>query len=195
MPNPLHTTFTAGPPQGPPHPQQQTTRITLTETLRTRIIELLSRDLDNFYSISDIAKKLGVAYSHAHLFVKKLVDEKVIGIQKIGNVSVCKLNLSEQITLGYLTLIEYRRTAEWKKKNSHSDKVLEKIEMVKDSVHCILLKGNKKIIVVPEGMGKPDMGVFRNRTVINRTQLNVNKKYYRDAIILHGAEKYWSLIE
>lgn len=166
----------------------------MAETLRKRIIELLSKDLDKFYSISDIAKKLGVAYSHAHSFVGQLAEQNVIKIQKIGNVSVCRLNLKEQMTLAYLCMIEYKKTSEWKKKNANSEKIMERIEKVKDNVHCVLVKNNKKIILVPESMPKPDMTIFRNRSVITRKQLIENKEFYKDCVILHGAEKYWSLL-
>ncbi len=166
---------------------------TVTETLRIRIIELLSKDLDTFYSISDIAKKLKVAYSHAHSFVQDLAKQNIIEIQKIGNVSVVKLNLKEQMTLAQLTIAEYRKSAEWKKKNPHSEKIMEKIEQVKSRVHCVIMKGGKVIIVVPEGMDRSDFGVFRNRLVVSVGEFR-SKKYYHDGIILHGAEKFWSLI-
>jgi len=169
--------------------------LAVTETLKTRIIELLSKDPDTFYSISNIAKQLKAAYSHAHSFVKQLAETDIVTIQKIGNVSIIKLNPKEQTTLAYLSLISYKKSKEWKKKNPQSEKLLKKIERVKDQVHCVLIKGGKTIIVVPEAKEKPDMTLFRNRTVIDRRQLKKNLDYYKDAIILHGAEKYWSLIQ
>ena len=163
-------------------------------TLKYRIIELLSRDPSIFYSISDIAKRLKVAYSHAHTFVKNLVNEKVIKIQKIGNVSVCRLDLTQQQTLAYLSVIESRRTSEWAKKNPQSSKIFERVEQVKDNVHSVLIKNNRIIIIAPERITGADFSMFRNRTVINSTQLLRNKKLYKDCIILHGAEKFWSFM-
>jgi len=163
-------------------------------TLKYRIIELLSRDLSTLYSIADIAKKLGVAYSHAHTFVNKLVKENVISIKKIGNVSVCSLNLSSQLGLSYLSVIESRRALEWIKKNPQSEKIIEKIEQVKDNVHSVLIKGNKVILIVPEKITGVDFSMFRNRTVMNRIHLAKNKHYYKDSIILHGSEKFWNLM-
>ncbi|HII72627.1 TPA: hypothetical protein HA265_07760 [Candidatus Woesearchaeota archaeon] len=165
----------------------------MTETLRSRIIGLLATDLSKFYSISDVAKRLGVAYSHAHKFIQELAEQGIITIEKVGNVSVCRLNLKEQMTLAHLSMIEYKKTAEWKKKNPQGAKVIEKVEAVKEKVHCVLVKNNNVIIVVPEGE-RPDMTIFRNRSVINAEQLRKNRDYYKDAVVVHGAEKYWSLL-
>lgn len=163
-------------------------------TLKHRIIEFLSKDTTALKSISDIAKGLGVAYSHAHMFVGILEKEGAIRIQKIGNVSVCRLDLKSASALAYLSLIESGRTAEWFAKNPHSAKIIEKIELVKDSVHSVLVKNNKTIIIVPEKIAGADFSMFRNRTVMNHTHLRSNRQYYKDAIVLHGAEKFWSMM-
>ena len=63
-----------------------------------------------------------------------------IKIKKIGNVSVCSLNLRSQLGLSYLSVIESRRALEWIKKNPQSEKIIEKIEQIKDNVHSVLIK-------------------------------------------------------
>jgi molybdenum-dependent DNA-binding transcriptional regulator ModE len=163
-------------------------------TLKHRIIELVSRDISEQHSIADIAKKLSVAYSHAHTFVKKLVSEDVLKIKKIGNVSVCSLNLKSQMTLAYLSLIEARKTREWLAKNPHADKIIEKIDLVRDSIHVAMIKNNNVILIVPEHTTGVDFSAFRNRSVMTSVQMLRNKKMYADAVILHGAEKYWSMM-
>jgi len=163
-------------------------------TLKHRIIELLSRDPGELYSISDIAKRLGVAYSHAHGFVKTLVSEDVLLIKKIGNVSVCSLNLTAPMTLSLLSIIESRRALEWMKKNPQSAKLMERVEIVKDNVHCVLVKGNRVVLVVPEKIKGAEFSIFKNRVVLNHRQLRRKRKQYNDRIVLHGAEKYWSLM-
>jgi DNA-binding Lrp family transcriptional regulator len=164
------------------------------QTLKHRIIELVSKDASEQHSIADIAKKLGVAYSHAHTFVKKLVAEDVLRIKKIGNVSVCSLNLESQMTLAYLALIEAHRTKEWLAKNPHADKIIEKIALVRDSIHVAMIKNNNVILIVPEHISGADFSIFRNRSVMTSVQMLRNKKMYQDAVILHGAEKYWSMM-
>jgi len=69
-------------------------------TLRNKIIEFLA-DSTELYSISDIAKKLGCAYSHTYKFIQELAKQEVITIKKVGNVSVCELNMTG-LTLAYL---------------------------------------------------------------------------------------------
>ena len=162
-------------------------------TLKHRIIELLAKD-SGYNSVSDIARKLKVAYSHAHSFTRQLIGENVIITEKIGNVLVCRLNLAEPLTLNYLSFIEARRAAEWKKKNPHSDKIMGRIELVKDDVHSVLVKGGNVILVVPEHISGVDFSLFRKRTVINRFQLKRNISQYSGCVILYGAEKYWSLL-
>lgn len=164
-------------------------------TLKQRIIGLLADNLDKFYSISDISKELKVAYSHAHTFVNQLKSEQVIRIQKIGNASVCKLNMDEQLTLVNLAMMSYKKTLEWKQKDKRYEKLKEKSDMIKDKVHCVLVHNNKIILVVPDGSDKEGLDVFQNRSVINREQLKKNSDFYKNAIILHGAEKYWSLLK
>jgi len=175
----------------PPKPPIR--KISMPETLKNRIIELLSKDITEFYSISDIAKKLDVAYSHAYLFVSRLSKEDVVKIKKIGNVSICSLNLKSQITTSYLSLIESKKAHEWMIKNPQSEKILERIDKVKDSIHAALVKNNNIILIVPEKIANADFSVFRNRTVLTYAQFLKNMKYYKDCIILYGAEKFWNL--
>jgi DNA-binding Lrp family transcriptional regulator len=164
-------------------------------TLKHRIIELVSKDFSEQLSIADIAKRLSVAYSHAHTFVKKLAAEDVLRIKKIGNVSVCSLNLDSNMTLAYLSLIEARKTREWLAKNPHAEKAIEKLEMVKDSVHCVLMKNNNIILIVPEHISGVDFSMFRNRSVITSTQMLRNRKMYEGSVVLYGAEKYWGMMK
>ncbi len=166
----------------------------MTVILKYRIIEYLSRDLGGLYSISDVGKSLGVAYSHAHSSIKQLVRDDVITIQKIGNVSVCRLNLKSPMALSLLSINSSRKASEWMKKNPQSSKIIEKIAVVSDNVHCVLVKGSNIILIIPEKIKGADFSMFRNRTVINKHQLLRKKKYYSDAVVLHGAEKYWSFM-
>jgi hypothetical protein len=162
-------------------------------TLKHRIIELLSRDASP-KSISDIARRLEVAYSHAHSFTRQLISEDIVRTQKIGNVLVCSLNLKEPLTCSYLALIESERALGWKRKNPHFAKTLEKIDVVKDNVHAVLVKNNSIILVVPEHVSGADFSMFKNRTILTAYQLSKKREYYRECVILHGAEKFWSLM-
>ncbi|MFC1754321.1 hypothetical protein ACFL96_13175 [Thermoproteota archaeon] len=167
----------------------------MAETLELRIIELLSRNLDKLFSISDISKELKVAYSHAYVFVKRLIGLEIISTQKVGKTIVCRLNLKQPLTLAKVSEISYKKTLQWSKKDPRSEKLFERIEQIKDSVHSILLQNNKIIIIVPENMQDADFSIFKNRNVITARELRKNKNFYANSFILHGAEKYWSLVE
>ncbi|MFQ5474931.1 MAG: hypothetical protein ACE5DM_03785 [Candidatus Nanoarchaeia archaeon] len=133
----------------------------MAKTLDSRIIDLLSRDIRKLYSISDIAKELGVAYSHAYLFVKRLIEQGVIATQRIGKTFVCRLNLKQPLTLARLAEVSYQRTSEWCKKDPRSEKLLSRVQMVKEGLHCVLLQNNKIILIVPDKSG--DFSIFKNR--------------------------------
>jgi hypothetical protein len=163
-------------------------------TLKYRIIEFLSKDISALKSISDIAKGLGVAYSHAHMSVMALEKEGALKIQKIGNVSVCKLELKSNAALAHLSAIESIRTSEWLAKNPQAAKIIDKIELVKDSVHSVLVKNNNITLIVPEKITGTDFSMFRNRTILNHNSLKSKRQYYKEAIVLHGAEKFWSMM-
>lgn len=166
----------------------------MAETLKTRIIGLLSRDFDRLFSISDISKELEVAYSHAHTFIKHLAKEEIISTQKIGNALVCRVNMGNPQTLAHLALLSYKKTKEWQKKDVRAKKILERVNKIQDSIHSALLHNNKVILVVPESVSSRDFAIFKNRKVINRNELVRDKKHYLNCIILHGAEKFWSLL-
>lgn len=164
----------------------------MTWTLKYRIIAKLSKDTDELFSISDIAKGLGVSYSHAHMFMMHLEKEQAVRIRKIGNVKVCTLNLQSPMTLSYLSLIESHKAIDWMKKNPHSEKIMANIAAVRDEVHSVLVKNKRIIVIAPN---KSDaFRIFRNRIVLTPHELRKRRKQFSDAVILHGAEKYWSLL-
>lgn len=168
------------------------------KNIKPRILELLSKDLgsaDSFKTISDIANELKVAYSHAHKFVAELADADVLKIQKIGNAKICRLNLRNPLTLSHLALIESKKTSDWIKKDMRAAKILERVEQIKDSVHAIILINNKFIIIVPEKIKDADFRIFKNRKVINQRDLKKDIQFYKHkGVIIHGSEKFWSMI-
>lgn len=163
-------------------------------TLKERLLSKLADDPGQLYSINDLAKALNAAYSHTHLFVQQLAKDHIINIQKVGNVSIVKLNPRERQTLAILALLSYQKTAEWRQKDARSEKIMERLAVVTDHIHCALVKSNKIIIVIPEHISGADFGVFQNRSVLTAAEFVKNKSYYQDAIIAHGAEKYWEII-
>ncbi|MBI4738163.1 hypothetical protein HY772_01130 [Candidatus Woesearchaeota archaeon] len=163
-------------------------------TLKERILGKLADDPSKLYSIKDLAKTLNSAYSHTHGFVQALAKDRIATIQKVGNVSIVKLNPTEPRTLASLALISYQKTAEWQQKDARAEKIMERLWVVSDHIHCALIKSNKVVLVTPEHISGVDFGVFQNRSVIKATDLIKNKQYYTDAVILHGAEKYWEII-
>ncbi|MBU0461838.1 MAG: hypothetical protein KJ574_04605 [Nanoarchaeota archaeon] len=167
----------------------------MAESLELRIIELLSNNPDKLFSIADIAKQLKVAYSHAHMFVSRLIAQQIISKQHVGKTIVCRLNIKQPLTLAKLSEISYKKTFEWSKKDPRAEKIFAKIEQVKENVHSVMLQNNKIIVVIPESAKNADFSIFPNRSVLTPYELRKNKNFYTNILILHGAEKYWSLIQ
>jgi hypothetical protein len=166
----------------------------MSETLRERILEKIASEKDNIWSIKDLSKTLNSAYSHTHKYVQELAKDRIVLIQKIGNVSIIKLNSKEPATLATLALISYKKTKEWQDKDTRSQKMMERIIQTQDHIHCALIKSNRIILVVPEHITGIDLSMFQNRSQITAYELIKNRQYYQDCVILHGAEKYWSMI-
>ena len=163
-------------------------------TLKFRIIEVLSKDVSALYSISDIAKILNVAYSHTHNFIIQLKKEDCITIKKIGNVSVCILKLTSPTTIAYLSIIESKKALAWSKKNPQSKKIFSNIRQMQDNVHSVLIKNKRIILIIPENLSGVNFSIFKNRIILTKSKLKEKQHYYKDAIILHGAEKFWSFM-
>ena len=154
-----------------------------------KIVELLSQN--KLFSITKVAKDLGLAYSHAHLLINRLNKQGIIKKQNIGKTIICELDYLHPLTILTLAKNSYKVTQEFIKKDKRSEKLYEKIQRIKEDVEIVLLQ-NHKIILVTEKEKK--FKEFKNRKIITITNFKKNKNFYEKAIILYGAEKYWSVL-
>ena len=79
----------------------------MADNLSDRIISLLSKETDELLSISDISKRLGVAYSHAHGFVSDLLREGILESKRVGRTIICRLDRRNPLTIAALTRVSY----------------------------------------------------------------------------------------
>ena len=72
-----------------------------------RIIELYRKNIFASYTIREIMKKINTkSYNWIHNAVKKLKTENILKCEEKGRSILCSINLEEQKTLVYLSLIE-----------------------------------------------------------------------------------------
>lgn len=72
-----------------------------------QVIELFRNNLLASYTIREIMKKLNTkSYDWTYNAVKKLEKENILILEQKGHSSLCNINLEEQKTIAYLSLLE-----------------------------------------------------------------------------------------
>lgn len=177
----------------------------MTQNLRLRIIVLLSRNLNRLYSISEISKLLKSAYSHSNKFVLELQKENIVKITKIANAHICTLNLNEQLTLAYLSMIEYQNAKKWGSKNKQKvakiNLFISRIRDKKIPVDSILVTKSDVIIIVNEinsalskMIDNENLGI--GYVVIDRHKFaEMQNDIVGEHVIFYGAEKFWEMVK
>ena len=179
----------------------------MTGTLRERIIAHLGRDLNRLYSISDIAKALGAAYSHCNKFIRELAEDNIIKLIKISNSLICTLNLKEPLTIANLALIEYQNYNVWKKNKNNKPKAAKLnlfLNRVKDhmiQIDSLIISKTNILILVNEIDGKlkneidkANLGI--SYMLIDRSNFyKMQENILNDHVVAYGAEKFWQYVK
>ena len=103
-----------------------------------RVVELFKKDVFASYTIREIMKKVKTkSYNWTYTTVKKLKKENIISTEEKGKSTICSINLKEQKTIAYLSLLE--------ETNSRIRKIpnLEKIKkLLPFDFHFFLITGS-----------------------------------------------------
>jgi len=187
-----------------------------------KIIELFVNNVFMEPTIRDIMKKLKTSsYSWTYNAVKLLEKENVLNITKKGNSSLCKINLEEQKTITYLSVVEQLRAS--KKNIPNIKKIMKEIEI---SYFTLLVTGSyaggKKrkdsdldiVVIVGENRRvKPILNKLRNAGEIIIPEVhpyvftedefikmltedgeNYGKEIAKKHLIIAGAEPYYRIL-
>jgi hypothetical protein len=175
------------------------------DTLRMRIVGLLSKDINKLYSISEISKLLGSAYSHSNSFVNELAKEKVIKIIKIANANICTLNLKENLTFGYLLLHEYSLLKEWvthnQQKSAKINLFVSRLKEKKIAIDSVFVSKSNVFIIVQNVSAELSKDIVKeqvglNYVVIDRSKFIENQsQFLLDRTIFYGAERFWECVK
>ncbi|MBI4447874.1 nucleotidyltransferase domain-containing protein [Candidatus Woesearchaeota archaeon] len=103
-----------------------------------QIIELFRQDIFAEFTIREIMKKISTkSYSWTHNAVKKLQKENIITLKKKGQSQLCNINLEEQESITYLSLLE-----ELNSLNKKLPNLKKIIELMPIDFHILLIAGS-----------------------------------------------------
>jgi len=110
--------------------------------LELKIIDLMGRNQEKRFTINEIAKVLSESYSFVNKVINRLIKDKVIIKERIGNAYLCSLNLKNDKTIALLHLNEVNRKEEFYKENKEVKLILE------DFLEKLKLRFKKNLIFV-----------------------------------------------
>ncbi len=112
--------------------------------LELKVIDLMCRNLENGFTINQIAKTLNETYSFVNRIVNRLIKDDVIITKKVGNAFLCSLNLKNNKTIALIHLNEVNRKEEFYGKDKKIKLILENfVEKLK-----LIFKNNLVFAVV-----------------------------------------------
>ncbi len=175
----------------------------MTKTLRERIVAFLGRDINRLFSISDISKNLGAAYSHCNKFIREMESEGILRMIKIANSHIITLNLSEPLTISMLCTLEYHKLKNWKVKNKpKSAKLnlfLNRIENI--NIESIFVSKTNIIILVKKIDNTINAEINNHNLGLSYVIIDKDKfvqeqdAFLKDHVVFYGAERFWQSVK
>ena len=190
-----------------------------------KIVELFRKDLLKEYTILEIKKELKKkSYNWVFEAVKKLEKLKVIQIKKKGHSSICSLNLDNQLTLTYLSLLEEFTVKSRKLPKENISELIDAVPLkyftfiisgsfavgtstkksdldvvviVEDSINTskiLAILKNKGELMVPEAHPYVFTRSEFLKMLLNDEE-NYGKEIYKKRLISFGAENYYLIIK
>ncbi len=189
-----------------------------------KIIELFRTGLFKQYTIREIAKNINKkSYNWVFKAVGKLKELKIIKLEVKGNSNICSINLENNLTLIYLSLLEQAKISEKlplkninillgsipvsyftfiitgsyanEKQTSKSDlDVLVIVENKEDVKKVFVVLKNKGELMIP----KAHIFVFSKEEffkMLLEKEENYGKQAFRNNILLFGAENYYLILK
>ncbi len=93
--------------------------------IESKIVNLLTKDIEKRFTINEIAKELNEYYSFVHRTVIKLAKEGVIIKNKAGKSYLCSLNMENEKTLALIKLSEIEKKEEFCNANKELKLILD----------------------------------------------------------------------
>ena len=189
-----------------------------------KIVELFRNNLFSSYTIREIMKKINKkSYNWVFRTVNKLHKEEIINIHAKGGSNICSINLNNQLTLNYLSLLEKLNIpkklpqenilklinsiqvsyftfivtgsyAEGKAAKKSDLDVVVLVENKKDSKRIFTILKNKGDLMIPPA----HVYVFSRDEFLKMLldgEENYGKQIFKNRILFFGAENYYSILK
>lgn len=107
--------------------------------LELKIIDLLSRNPENGFTINGIATALKQFYSFVNRVIGRMAEEGVLLINKVGKAHQCSLNLNSEKTRALIVLAEIEKKEEFYTANKKLKIILEDFKISLKETNSILV--------------------------------------------------------
>lgn len=190
-----------------------------------KIIDLFRKNLFKDYTIKEITKKTGKkSYSWVFQAIKKLNLLKIVQMKKKGHSNLCSINITNNLSLSYLALLELFQANSKKLPEKNIAQLIDSIPLAyftflitgsyaegkvtkKSDLDIVLLVEDgvetKKILNILKNKGElmvPEVHpyVFTKSeflAMLLAEEENYGKMVFRNRLIIFGAENYYSILK
>ena len=121
-------------------------------SLEQEIVSVYDNNIQSFYTINQISKKLKKTYPYINKKVSLMIDESVLNKNVVGNSYLCSLNLNNEKTVMLLTLNEVKKRGILAKKDASVSQVLKFLPKLKTeiTIHSVFHSKNKIYFVLED---------------------------------------------
>lgn len=186
--------------------------------IRSKILRFLIENKEKSHSINEIAKNINSDYKLIYINMQKLIEEKLVKINKLGNRSECSFNFAFNNLV--LKVEEERRNELLKNQNMQI--IHEKLKQLSSPFFMLLVFGsyatkkqkklsdidlafisdnseltkkiNHIISLLPLEIHLLDFKTKEFIDMLSTTKDNVGKEIVKNNIILFGIENYYTLL-
>lgn len=166
------------------------------------IIELFSEDIAAFYSINQIAKRLGKKYPYINRRVSFLIDQGILRKSVLGNTYLCSVNLGNDTTIAMLSLVEIERRNVAAQKQASLSRLSDEIKGSRGyaGLVCLILS-KERVISVYDTKKQAAAGTVKIKGLVGVSidrqeflELLCSGGITKDHIILYGFERYFEMV-
>jgi len=161
------------------------------------ILELFSEDIAAFYSINQIAKRLGKKYPYLNKRVSSLLEQGILKKSVLGNTYLCSLNLASDSAIAMLSMVEIERREKAAARDRSLRQLIEQIKSEKrEGLVCAVISGSRLIYVCQERLSLPKLTGFASSSVDKAGFLDMlcSSGVIKEHTILYGFEGYFRLV-
>ena len=136
---------------------------------KDKILAYLIKSLGRKITISSISEDLGLSYGSLHYAVQKLLAEKIINVEEVGNYKLISLNFKSMLAIAELSRISVRISQEIISKNKKLKKLsilIKNLRKYKDILSIVLFGSHARL----EAREKSDIDLL---VILNETAENV----------------------